>query len=1325
MERKIALIVLPFLALIGIGLYRLGSFTSEPAQAQINDPVVIIAKYKEALIDTDDAAQQSVTVEGRISELLDEITEGDLSIGPFVEFQAGSAEAQLELNQEAYPERAERVDEAVPLPNFDVTKKVTVERLVAQQALDLLVASEEFEYVELEGTPVPASPDDTYYLTERSSSGGWLDSWALRKIGLNPTADGNTDSGWDDESGSSDVVVAVYGTGIDYTHPDLIDNIWVNPDEDLDHDGAVWDEGDLNGEDDDGNGYIDDLIGWSFSNRSGDVYDDGSLWAGHDTQVAGIIGAVGNNGQGTVGVNWNVKLMTIQYGGYAQTIQYATDNGADIVNLSWSGGGVGLKEVVDYAYANGTIVVFSAGNNGGEYTVYNPALSDRTWLIGATDLNDNKYSWSNYGARVDFTAPGGNVMDTLPSDMKGSGMMTLNRQLSLTVTPAGKPALAYYNPEDDILRYGVRTDGVWTFEEVDSGNFAGMYVSLAFAGDGTPHVAYYDWDDYCLKYATKAGGNWLVQTPTGTNDQGYFSAIAVGTDGYPRIAYLDRTTNELKFMAWSGSAWSSEVAVSTGGFSSYYASISMVLDTSDNPHLSFWKANTSDLGYAVKRGGVWSITYPDMSGSVGGCSDITLDSSGNPHIAYTDLGSYDVKYASYNGATWSVQTVMTDGNIGYLTNSIVINGSSQPEILAGTSAGYLYLATYTGSEWTVSLLTGAPSSLGFTNNMVKFDGSLFMVSTSRKRGIYEGAESGGVWSYAQVADWGNPYSTLGGTSAAAPMTSGLAALLIANHPDWTLDQIYWAVASSVTDVGDPGYDSIYGWGRINAKAALDIPAPLEDTTASVAQITYPSDGSTVEAGVIAIAGSATDTNFTRYNLYYKKTTEANWTTLDGYARTQKNNETFLSWNTTAFSGGDYTLKLEVSDFYQTTTAESTFTLDVNERPAVSLSGLPDTPTSDSTPVVGGTATDDGTVQSVEYKVDSNSDPGWSACAANDGTFNSASEEYTCTVSEPLGEGSHTLYARAIDNQSVKTTLGSYAAWGFTVDTVAPTNPSVLIASGAAYSNLQTVSLALRAVDNTSGVSQMLLSERADFVGASWVSYITSRGIGLSGGDGAKTIYVKYRDGAGNESSTAQDTIVVDTVAPAISLAQCLGWYSTGYPSFLGTATEATSSVANVQVSINNSSWRSATSLDGGYNSQSERFTISYSGLGEGNYVLRYRASDVAGNTTGAYVQCSFGVDLTRPIARLYSGQTRIRAGYTRYIKGYSTDNRSGVSSVVYKIDNGSWKNAVPLDGRFSSKSEVFLASVRGVTHGYHRIYFMAYDNAGNRMRTYSYRLYAR
>lgn len=255
---------------------------------------------------------------------------------------------------------------------------------------------------------VSTVPNDTYY-----NSG---DQWSLDNNGSRTGSVEGVDigalEGWTVRTDASDIIVAIVDTGVRYTHEDLKDNIWINADEIPDND-----------IDDDGNGYVDDMHGINalYSSQlsvGGDPVDE----HGHGTHVAGTVGARGNNGVGVTGIAWNVQLMPLKFLGpngngmdsdAIKCIDYAIDNGADIINNSWGGDGVNraLTDAVERANEAGVIVVVAAGNGGDNIDIdaYTPAgidLPNVVTVANHDDAGDLRLS-SNYGpVKVDIAAPG-------------------------------------------------------------------------------------------------------------------------------------------------------------------------------------------------------------------------------------------------------------------------------------------------------------------------------------------------------------------------------------------------------------------------------------------------------------------------------------------------------------------------------------------------------------------------------------------------------------------------------------------------------------------------------------------------------------------------------------------------------------------------------------------------------------------------------------------------------------------------------------------------------------------------------------------------------
>jgi subtilisin family serine protease len=268
---------------------------------------------------------------------------------------------------------------------------------------------------------VNISPNYRRYIASTTPNDTLFNSlWGLHNTGSpGGPADIDIDAPeiWDKTRGSSDILIAVIDTGIDYNHPDLNSNMWVNPGEIAG-----------NSTDDDGNGYIDDVYGINAISGTGDPMDD----HGHGTHCAGTIGAVGNNSQGTVGVNWDVGMIAAKFVNASgegtdsdaiECIDYIVDlkttYGQNIVaiNAAWGSNtfNSSLKSAIDAAGTAGIVFCAAAGNqyNDNDTTPYYPASYNSTNIISVTAIDYAGNQHYNYGATsVDLAAPGRGIVST-------------------------------------------------------------------------------------------------------------------------------------------------------------------------------------------------------------------------------------------------------------------------------------------------------------------------------------------------------------------------------------------------------------------------------------------------------------------------------------------------------------------------------------------------------------------------------------------------------------------------------------------------------------------------------------------------------------------------------------------------------------------------------------------------------------------------------------------------------------------------------------------------------------------------------------------------
>lgn len=343
-----------------------------------------------------------------------------------VKFKTGVSLADIKKivtgNHDVMEDEIESVKGLVAIDDLDNADAATVAKQYSDLS-DMVVYAEPNFRIELEKEPKSAST--TYTVQEDADPSGlpndpqFAEQWALNNLGQNggkAKADINAVKAWLKTQGSTDVVVAVLDSGVDYTHTDLEANMWHRP--------ATMPE-----YTDDELGTFNDENGFNATDNAADPMDEN----GHGTHCAGVIGAEGDNGEGIAGINWNVEIMPLKFmgrGGFGTTkdaieaINYTIDrkkNGVNVavINASWGSTSYSkaLEDAIRAAGEQGILFVAAAGNNGtnNDRSPHYPSnyKLPNVISVAALDNTDALTSFSNFGATsVHIAAPGKDIRST-------------------------------------------------------------------------------------------------------------------------------------------------------------------------------------------------------------------------------------------------------------------------------------------------------------------------------------------------------------------------------------------------------------------------------------------------------------------------------------------------------------------------------------------------------------------------------------------------------------------------------------------------------------------------------------------------------------------------------------------------------------------------------------------------------------------------------------------------------------------------------------------------------------------------------------------------
>jgi len=394
-----------------------------------------------------------------------------------VRFRPGVSLAQIRSiaarNNDRVEDEIESVKGLVAIDDLDNADLADVAQQYATMKDIVSYAEPNFQIRLEEPPPMPATQD----LLHREFAGNvpndpqFGDQWALNNVGQNggkERADIDALKAWAKTQGSEDVVVAVLDSGVDYTHKDLVSNMWIRPDR-------------LPQYTDDELGTFNDLQGFDADVNASDPMDDN----GHGTHCAGIIGAEGDNDEGIAGINWHVQIMPLKFlgrGGFGTTknaieaINYAIDRkqhgvNVRVINASWGSTqySKALEDAIRAAGEQGILFVAAAGNNAtdNDKRAHYPSNYNLPNVISvaALDRTDSLASFSNFGAKtVHVAAPGRDILSTWLNDeyREASGTSMAAPQVSgvAALILAAEPKLSVEKLRERILRSVDKVDAL-------------------------------------------------------------------------------------------------------------------------------------------------------------------------------------------------------------------------------------------------------------------------------------------------------------------------------------------------------------------------------------------------------------------------------------------------------------------------------------------------------------------------------------------------------------------------------------------------------------------------------------------------------------------------------------------------------------------------------------------------------------------------------------------------------------------------------------------------------------------------------------------------
>lgn len=535
---------------------------------------------------------------------------------------------------------------------------------------------------------------------------------------------------WDYTTGSEEIIIGIVDSGIYFTHEDLKDNIWINEGEtagfDVENILATGNVTGGNGQDDDGNGYVDDVIGYNFyGTDNNDSYQDFGT-NDHGTHVAGCAGAVGDNGIGVTGSSQNIKLISSRHAptnqdypyvqdGYSG-ITYCADNGASVINCSWGGPGSGTvpNSVINYATSAGALVVTAAGNDDTEHnTSYQDYPSDCTNAIcvAATDQNDEKTSFSDYGLPIDISCPGIAIKSTVIS---GSGYESFQGTSMASPIVAGIAALVLsVHPELDPLALRARLMDTSDYIDIINPDYAGllgagrvnsfqavMYdiipsltiesshfyeVDGSGDGDGVPNPGEICNLELMLQNGFFSGGFWAEAN----------GVTVTVSSTEPSVNFLDGSNvYTIDNIGLAGSVWNYDTPVKIqipADSDLQEVELNVNITANDTNEFPYFTDITYPVVFSLNQAG-----FPFELGTSTTSAPVFSTLSDSVSVVFGDVNG-NLHALAYTGEELSGFPVMVGGNISSAAAIADINNDGAKEIVVTTETGKIVAIDADGS----------------------------------------------------------------------------------------------------------------------------------------------------------------------------------------------------------------------------------------------------------------------------------------------------------------------------------------------------------------------------------------------------------------------------------------------------------------------------------------------------------------------------------------------------------------------------------------------------------------------------------------------------